>query len=107
MSGDEDDTLPLSQFVRESGLGSNKYSLSIDVNPVTEITETPDNIDIIRSMKDLNRELTKKWLPAVGKWLEARSSFLELTTCEHAIEKRMEYGLGSALQLKLLSFFRC
>ena len=74
MSEDEDDYLPHSQFVRESGLGSQHYSINIDLNPENEvqITETADNTDILHNMKDLNRELVNKWLPAVVKWLEVK-----------------------------------
>ena len=72
MSDDEEDYMHHSQFVRESGLGSQHYSINIDLNPNNEvqIVETSDNADILHNMKDLNRELVNKWLPAVVKWLE-------------------------------------
>ena len=74
MSDDEDDYVPHTQFVRESGLGSQHYSINIDLNPdrEVEVTETQDNTDILYNMRDLTRELVNKWLPAVAKWLEVK-----------------------------------
>ena len=74
MSEDEDDYVPHTQFVRESGLGSQHYSINIDLNPdhEVEVTETQDNTDILYNMRDLTRELVNKWLPAVAKWLEVK-----------------------------------
>ena len=74
ISDDEDDYLPQSQFVRESGLGSQHYSLNLDLNPDStfEVVETQDNVDILYNIKDLKRELVNKWLPTVAKWLEVQ-----------------------------------
>lgn len=63
-----------SNFLREYGLGSQKYSLDITVNVDNiGVQENDDNRDIIRTVLDLNTLVKNKFTPLVQRWMEVRN----------------------------------
>lgn len=56
--------------IRESGLGTRSYNISINLNSngIT-VDEDEDNTDILNNLRDQNRLITTKYLPTVVKCL--------------------------------------
>ncbi|XP_032082462.1 UV-stimulated scaffold protein A isoform X2 [Thamnophis elegans] len=64
--GDEDPTM----FLRSHGLGSYKYTLSLEVSPDVKLSENEDNAAIINNLSDSFKLITNKYLPLVQSWIQ-------------------------------------
>ncbi|CAE1319628.1 UVSSA [Acanthosepion pharaonis] len=62
-----------SDLVKDHGLGSATYNLTIDVNSEVNIKETDDNRDLMNSLKDSYCLICRKYLPTVTRWLQGLS----------------------------------
>lgn len=73
-SSEDEGDLSEEDVVRSYGLGTQQYRISIEINTEDiSIEETGDNTDLINSLKDSNRHVSKKFLPRVQRWLEVGS----------------------------------
>ncbi|KAH0624421.1 hypothetical protein JD844_031839 [Phrynosoma platyrhinos] len=57
-------------FVRSHGLGSHKYSLSLEISTDMKLHENEDNTDIINSVADSCKLIQNKFLPSVQSWIQ-------------------------------------
>nr|XP_015200496.1 PREDICTED: UV-stimulated scaffold protein A isoform X2 [Lepisosteus oculatus] len=57
-------------FIRNTGIISHKYSLSLDISTDLKVQETEDNDAVINTIRDLHRLITTKHLPAVLSWVQ-------------------------------------
>lgn len=60
-------------LVKEHGLGSATYNLTIEVNDEVNITETEDNHDLLNNLKDNYCLICRNYLPTVTRWLQGLS----------------------------------
>ena len=68
---EQDEDFEEVDFVRQHGLGSQHYRLSIEINDqVVELVETNDNTDLLAALKEQCVLMEKKYLPMIQKWLE-------------------------------------
>lgn len=49
---------------------SQSYQLDITLGPSVEVIETEDNMDVLRTLQELNKQVVDKYLPLAQKWLE-------------------------------------
>uniref|UniRef100_A0A670YVQ8 UV-stimulated scaffold protein A n=1 Tax=Pseudonaja textilis TaxID=8673 RepID=A0A670YVQ8_PSETE len=64
--GDEDPAM----FLRSHGLGSYKYTLSLEVPSDVKLSENEDNAAIINNLSDSFKLVTNKYLPLVQYWIQ-------------------------------------
>uniref|UniRef100_U3ESP5 UV-stimulated scaffold protein A n=1 Tax=Micrurus fulvius TaxID=8637 RepID=U3ESP5_MICFL len=64
--GDEDPAM----FLRSHGLGSYKYTLSLEVPSDLKLSENEDNAAIINNLSDSFKLITNKYLPLVQSWIQ-------------------------------------
>ncbi|XP_070799520.1 UV-stimulated scaffold protein A [Pituophis catenifer annectens] len=64
--GDEDPAM----FLRSHGLGSYKYTLSLEVPSDVKLSENEDNAAIINNLSDRFKLITNKYLPLVQSWIQ-------------------------------------
>ncbi|MGH0174169.1 UNVERIFIED_CONTAM: hypothetical protein FKN15_067152 [Acipenser sinensis] len=57
-------------FIRNTGLISHKYNLTLDVSTDLKVQENEDNSAVVSNTRDLQRLITTKHLPAVQTWLQ-------------------------------------
>uniref|UniRef100_A0A8D0HFB5 UV-stimulated scaffold protein A n=1 Tax=Sphenodon punctatus TaxID=8508 RepID=A0A8D0HFB5_SPHPU len=57
-------------FVRSHGLGSHKYTLSLEVSPAIQVHENEDNAAIINTISDAHKLISSKFLPSVQTWIQ-------------------------------------
>ncbi|RXM34336.1 UV-stimulated scaffold protein A [Acipenser ruthenus] len=57
-------------FIRNTGLISHKYNLTLDVSTDLKVQENEDNSAVVSNIRDLQRLITTKHLPAVQTWLQ-------------------------------------
>ena len=58
---------------RQHGITTQNYSLSIQVNSdVIHLEETPDNTDVLSTLKEQCQVMENKFMPLIQKWLEVR-----------------------------------
>ncbi|KAI8483040.1 hypothetical protein Bbelb_391960 [Branchiostoma belcheri] len=94
----DDDVEVEEDVVRHHGLGSHKYNISIEFNPDDSgIREDTDNADIMDTLRDMNKLIVGRFLPAVGRWLEVFSKAgIEQREVKKAID--IKQALTAALQ---------
>ena len=56
--------------LNDHGLASQSFQMTIPLNTFVEIIETADNIDVLRTLRELHRQVIDKYLPLTQKWLE-------------------------------------
>uniref|UniRef100_A0A8C5T0E9 UV-stimulated scaffold protein A n=1 Tax=Laticauda laticaudata TaxID=8630 RepID=A0A8C5T0E9_LATLA len=64
--GDEDPAM----FLRSHGLGSYKYTLSLEVPSDVKLSENEDNVAIINNLSDSFKLVSNKYLPLVQSWIQ-------------------------------------
>ena len=70
-SEDSDGNQDVDELVRGHGLGSKKYNLTLDLSlDSVQLRETPDNTDVLHTLKDIVQLVNIKFLPLLQKWLE-------------------------------------
>ncbi|KAJ8382473.1 hypothetical protein SKAU_G00032510 [Synaphobranchus kaupii] len=57
-------------FIRNTGLMSHAYSLALDISTDLSVKETEDNEAVVNTMRDLQRLISAKHLPAVQSWVQ-------------------------------------
>nr|XP_020652709.1 UV-stimulated scaffold protein A [Pogona vitticeps] len=57
-------------FVRSHGLGSHKYTLSLEIPTDVKLHENEDNTAIINNIKDSHKLIQNKFLPSVQSWIQ-------------------------------------
>ncbi|KAG7461533.1 hypothetical protein MATL_G00192090 [Megalops atlanticus] len=57
-------------FIRSSGLMSHGYTLELDISTDVRVKETEENEAVVTTMKDLQRLISTKHLPAVQSWVQ-------------------------------------
>ncbi|KAJ7324513.1 hypothetical protein JRQ81_017533 [Phrynocephalus forsythii] len=57
-------------FVRNHGLGSHKYTLSLEIPTDVKLHENEDNTAIINNIKDFQKLIQNKFLPSVQSWIQ-------------------------------------
>ena len=61
------------EMMRDHGICSQEFSLTINMFPEhVQIEETPDNADVLQTLKDCLCLIDAKYLPTVQNWLEVR-----------------------------------
>ncbi|XP_077200146.1 UV-stimulated scaffold protein A isoform X2 [Paroedura picta] len=66
--GDGDDDS--AAFVRSHGLGSHKYTLSLQISTDVKLQENEDNTAIINTLTDAHKRIRNKFLPSVQSWIQ-------------------------------------
>ncbi|XP_070607508.1 UV-stimulated scaffold protein A [Erythrolamprus reginae] len=66
LMGDEDPAM----FLRSHGLGSYKYTLSLEVSSDVKLSENEDNAAIISNLSDSFKLIMNKYLPLVQSWIQ-------------------------------------
>ncbi|XP_066478504.1 UV-stimulated scaffold protein A [Tiliqua scincoides] len=64
--GDED----YANFVQSHGLGSRKYTLSLEISTDVSVRENEDNAAIINNVMDAYKLIRNKFLPSVQSWIQ-------------------------------------
>ncbi|XP_013383000.1 UV-stimulated scaffold protein A [Lingula anatina] len=67
--GEEMEDVPESDLMRQHGLGSMKYNITIDIEPGV-IKENEDNTDILNAVRDSSKLIANRYLPLVITWLK-------------------------------------
>ncbi|CAH2299584.1 UV-stimulated scaffold A [Pelobates cultripes] len=57
-------------FLRDHGLGSRKYTLSLEIPTDVNVNENENNTDVINSLKDSLKLAKNKYWPAVQSWIQ-------------------------------------
>ncbi|XP_053314147.1 UV-stimulated scaffold protein A [Spea bombifrons] len=57
-------------FIRDHGLGSHKYTLSLEIPTDLKVTENENNTDVVNSLLDSHTLVKNKYWPAVQSWLQ-------------------------------------
>ncbi|XP_031572194.1 UV-stimulated scaffold protein A-like [Actinia tenebrosa] len=58
-------------LVKDHGLGSRSYEINLEVNTFQPtVDETEDNTIIINTVREMNKEITHKYLPMINQWLQ-------------------------------------
>uniref|UniRef100_A0A8D2L9J5 UV-stimulated scaffold protein A n=2 Tax=Varanus komodoensis TaxID=61221 RepID=A0A8D2L9J5_VARKO len=65
--GEDDDR---ESFVRSHGLGSHKYTLSLEIATDVELHENEDNTAIVSNVMDAYKLIRNKFLPSVQSWIQ-------------------------------------
>ncbi|KAK3715025.1 hypothetical protein QZH41_002671 [Actinostola sp. cb2023] len=66
---DDDDTN--SDVLKDHGLGSRTYEISIKVNDMQpSVDETEDNAIVLETAREMNKEIIHQYIPMVNKWLQ-------------------------------------
>ena len=72
---DEDinDTVSEADVVRDHGLMSQLYRMQVEISPEDlAVRETDDNTDILLALREFARQVARKFIPQVQRWLEVR-----------------------------------
>uniref|UniRef100_A0A8C5M1Z2 UV-stimulated scaffold protein A n=1 Tax=Leptobrachium leishanense TaxID=445787 RepID=A0A8C5M1Z2_9ANUR len=57
-------------FLRDHGLGSHKYTLSLEIPTDLKVSENENNTDVINNLKDSLKLAKNKYWPAVQSWIQ-------------------------------------
>ncbi|XP_075427353.1 UV-stimulated scaffold protein A isoform X2 [Ascaphus truei] len=57
-------------FIRDHGLGSHKYTLSLDIPTELKVNENENNTDIVNNLMDAHKLVKNKYWPAVQSWIQ-------------------------------------
>ncbi|XP_063045623.1 UV-stimulated scaffold protein A [Engraulis encrasicolus] len=92
--GDEEDR---TSFLRNSGVISHKYSLELDISTDVNVQESEDNEAVLSNIRDLQRIISTKHLPAVKSWIQV---FTKVGGEEQHLRRAMDLkqSLEAALQ---------
>ncbi|KAM4810304.1 UV-stimulated scaffold protein A [Rhinophrynus dorsalis] len=57
-------------FIRDHGLGSRMYSLSVEISTDLKLNENENNADVVNSLTDAHKLVKNKYWPAVQSWIQ-------------------------------------
>ncbi|KAM8938921.1 UV-stimulated scaffold protein A [Pelodytes ibericus] len=57
-------------FIRDHGLGSHKYTLSLEIPTEMKVRENEDNSDVVNNLMDSHKLAKNKYWPAVQSWIQ-------------------------------------
>ncbi|KAM4708749.1 UV-stimulated scaffold protein A [Discoglossus pictus] len=67
----DDDFEPVEEsFLRDHGLGSRKYNLSLEISTDLKVNENDNNTDIVNNLMDAHKLVKNKYWPAVQSWIQ-------------------------------------
>nr|XP_023655770.1 UV-stimulated scaffold protein A isoform X1 [Paramormyrops kingsleyae]XP_023655771.1 UV-stimulated scaffold protein A isoform X2 [Paramormyrops kingsleyae] len=95
---DAEDIPDEDMFIRQTGLMSHKYSLSLNLSTADmSLKETEENEAVVNTVRDLNRVISTKHLPAVRSWVQVftkagvdQQLLSRAITCKSALEEALQ-----------------
>uniref|UniRef100_A0A6I8SLF3 UV-stimulated scaffold protein A n=1 Tax=Xenopus tropicalis TaxID=8364 RepID=A0A6I8SLF3_XENTR len=91
-------------FLRDHGLGSHAYSLSLEISTDLKVNENENNTDVLNNLMDAHKLLKQKYWPAVQSWIQLftkAGTNSESLKCAIDVKKEIEAALKKYKEMNI------